>query len=120
MCTDERTCRQLREYLQSSGTNSIQRRKLQDYFAWKSNFQKTRTQLFEKKQDDSVAKENDAAEDPRLKMKRRGVPPNKRRRIRGGGPASIRNAASGVIEIPDDDPADITQMCVPFYRIWLI
>ena len=52
----------------------------------------------------------DAGEDPRLKMKRRGVPPNKRRRIRGGGPTTTRNAASGVIEIPDDDPADITQM----------
>ena len=43
-------------------------------------------------------------------MKRKGMPPNKRRRIRGGGPASIRNAASGVIEIPDDDPEDISQM----------
>jgi DNA excision repair protein ERCC-4 len=52
----------------------------------------------------------DAVEDPRLQMKRRGVPPNKRRRVRGGGPSTIRNAASGVIEIPDDDPADINQM----------
>ena len=85
------------------------RRKLKDYFAWKSNFQKSRTQLFEKKPDGEAAQE-DAVEDPRLKMKRRGAPPNKRRRVRGGGSASIRNAASGVIEIPDDDPADITRM----------
>lgn len=49
-------------------------------------------------------------EDPRLKLKRKGAPPNKRRRIRGGGPASNRNAVSGVIEIADDDPADISQM----------
>ena len=55
----------------------------------------------------------DGGEDPRLKMKRRGAPPNKRRRTRGGGPSTIRNAASGVVEIPDDDPADITQMYYP-------
>jgi DNA excision repair protein ERCC-4 len=41
-------------------------------------------------------------------MKRRGVPPSKRRRVRGGGATSSRNAA-GVIEIPDDDPVDIAQ-----------
>lgn len=112
MCTDERTCRQLREYLQSSGTDTMMRRKLKDYFAWKSNFQKSRTQLFEKKPEDAA--QEVTVEDPRLKMKRRGVPPAKRRRIRGGGPASIRNAASGVIEIPDDDPDDITQMYSPY------
>ena len=55
----------------------------------------------------------DAGEDPRLKMKRRGVPPNKRRRVRGGGSITTRNAASGVIEIPDDDPDDISQMYLP-------
>ena len=49
MCTDERTCKQLREYLQSSGTDVVMRRKLQEYFSWKSNFQKTKSQLFEKK-----------------------------------------------------------------------
>ena len=49
MCTDERTCKQLREYLQSSGTAVVMRRKLQEYFSWKSNFQKTKSQLFEKK-----------------------------------------------------------------------
>ena len=49
MCTDERTCKQLREYLQSDGSDAVMRRKLQEYFIWKSNFQKSRTQLFEKK-----------------------------------------------------------------------
>lgn len=34
-------------------------------------------------------------------MKRRGAPPHKRRRVRGGGPSSTRSA-SGVVEIPDD------------------
>jgi hypothetical protein len=49
MCTDERTSKQLREYLQSSGgKDETTHRKLQEYFAWKSNFQKTKTQLFEK------------------------------------------------------------------------
>ena len=49
MCTDDRTCKQLREYLQSDGSDAVMRRKLQEYFTWKSNFQKSRTQLFEKK-----------------------------------------------------------------------
>lgn len=49
MCTDERTCKQLREYLQSPGTDTVMRRKLQEYFTWKSNFQKSKNQLFEKK-----------------------------------------------------------------------
>jgi hypothetical protein len=47
MCTDERTCKQIREYLQS-GNHTMMRRKLKEYFEWKSNFQKTKTQLFEK------------------------------------------------------------------------
>lgn len=49
MCTDERTCRQLREHLQSDGNDNVMKRKLQEYFTWKSNFQKSRTELFEKK-----------------------------------------------------------------------
>ena len=51
MCTDERTCRQLREHLQSDGSNTVMKRKLQEYFTWKNNFQKSRTELFEKKPD---------------------------------------------------------------------
>lgn len=43
-------------------------------------------------------------------MKRTAVPPNKRRRFRGGGPSTTRNATSGVIEIPDDDPSEIDQL----------
>jgi DNA excision repair protein ERCC-4 len=107
MCTDERTCKQLREYLQSDGSDAVLRRKLQEYFTWKSNFQKSRTQLFEKKPENGV--EEDGTEDPRLKLKRRGAPPNKRRRVRGGAPITSRNA-SGVVEIPDDNPDDLSQM----------
>ena len=54
MCTDERTCKQLRDYLQFSGTDGFMRRKLKEYFAWKSNFQKTRSQLFEKKPENEI------------------------------------------------------------------
>jgi hypothetical protein len=56
MCTDERTCRQLREHIQSNGRDNVMKRKLQEYFAWKANFQKSRTELFEKKPD--AAKED--------------------------------------------------------------
>ena len=54
MCTDERTCKQLREYLQSPGGKDTMRCKLQEYFAWKSNFTKTKTQLFEKKPENEM------------------------------------------------------------------
>jgi hypothetical protein len=56
MCTDERTCRQLREHLQSEGSDKVMKRKLQEYFTWKNNFQKSRTELFEKKPE--IAKED--------------------------------------------------------------
>ena len=56
MCTDERTCKQLREYLQSHRTDVTMKRKLQEYFTWKSNFQKSKTQLFEKNVE--IAKED--------------------------------------------------------------
>lgn len=48
MCTDERTCKQLRDYLQH-GSDVVMRQKLREYFKWKANFQKTKTELFEKK-----------------------------------------------------------------------
>jgi hypothetical protein len=54
MCTDERTCKQLREYLQSPRTDVTMNRKLQEYFTWKSNFQKSKTQLFEKKAENAT------------------------------------------------------------------
>ena len=53
MCTDERTCRQLREYLESAGTDRMTKRKLNDYFQWKANFHKTKDQLFEKKKEEN-------------------------------------------------------------------
>ena len=117
MCTDERTCKQLREYLQLAETNLLMQRKLRDFFYWKANFQKTRLELFvkpqETKDDDGIfsnlMSNVDSAEDPRLKMKRKGIPPNKRRRVRGGAVSSSRTAA-GVIEIPDDNPTDIAEM----------
>ena len=47
MCTDERTCRQIREYLEY-GNDIIMKRKLGEYFKWKTNFQKSKRELFEK------------------------------------------------------------------------
>jgi len=115
MCTDERTCKQLREYLQEGGSDVLMQRKLKEFFSWRSNFQQTRTELFQKPREKAEEGKYhwnfvnlDGGEDPRLKMKRRGVPPNKRRRVRGGATVASRTA-SGVIEIPDDD-AEISQM----------
>lgn len=57
MCTDDRTCKQLRDYLQADGSEGLMRRKLREYFTWKSNFQKSQTQLFEKKPENGSQEE---------------------------------------------------------------
>jgi hypothetical protein len=49
MSTDERTCKQIREYLQDGGGTDLMKRKMQEYFSWKANFQKAKTQLSETK-----------------------------------------------------------------------
>ena len=52
MCTDERTCRQVREFLEV-GSDRMMKRKLNNYFQWKTNFSKSKDQLFEKKPEEN-------------------------------------------------------------------
>ncbi|OCL02634.1 DNA repair protein [Glonium stellatum] len=104
MCGDQDTCRQLREYLQtihvqeeSNGEDEdtkrtpsaafMMRRKLRNYLAWKRDFSRVSTSLFAENQ-----KAINGATDQRGAQggNRGKAPPNKRRRVRGGG-----NAASG-------------------------
>jgi hypothetical protein len=53
MCTDERTCRQLREFLALARTDGMMKRKLHEYFQWKANFHKTKSLLFGKKPEEN-------------------------------------------------------------------
>lgn len=103
MCSDTNTCRQLRDYLQTMHVKPrvekrveefhdpeedkpsaafMMRRKLRNYLKWKREFAQVSAALFSENQ-----KALSGAVDPRLghaHSKSRG-PPNKRRRVRGGG-----------------------------------
>lgn len=106
MCSDERTCRQLREYLQhlyvrpprmDEGDESddeeselkpsavfMMRRKLRNYLKWKKDFARVSASLFEENQ-----KVLNGFTDLRGTSVNRGKgPPNKRRRVRGGSSAA--------------------------------
>ncbi|KAL8948257.1 MAG: hypothetical protein Q9222_005542 [Ikaeria aurantiellina] len=102
MCSDQGTCRQLREYLQNMHVHSIEamenadedpkpsatfmmRRKLRDYLDWKKNFARVSASLFAENQ-----RILDGFTDQRGNTNgfRGKGPPNKRRRIRGGAAAA--------------------------------
>jgi DNA excision repair protein ERCC-4 len=105
MCTDQRTCRQLREYLgtmhanvdgeheedkdipESTRKGSAQimmRRRLRDYLNWKTSLSNVTKNLSAKPtNDDSQAGQNQGSPGPSAPQGR--PPPNKRRRVRGGG-----------------------------------
>lgn len=106
MCSDEGTCRQLREYLQHKDVRLqatdgeedgedenkelppsamfMMRRKLRNYLNWKKEFAKISASLFDENQ-----KVLQGIADQRNTGGSRGkAPPNKRRRIRGGASAA--------------------------------
>lgn len=106
MCSDQGTCRQLREYLQhlyvrppqtDDGEESedeeselkpsaifMMRRKLRNYLKWKKDFARVSASLFEENQ-----KVLNGFTDQRGISGNRGKgPPNKRRRVRGGSSAA--------------------------------
>ena len=105
MCSDQGTCRQLREYLQNMHVHSQQateddevagdaevkasatfmmRRKLRNYLNWKKDFARVSASLFTENQ-----KVLEGFTDQRGANGYRGKgPPNKRRRVRGGSSAA--------------------------------
>lgn len=111
MCNDQRTCRQLREYLASmyakvdkeggenvDDTDSFEemkpsaevmmRRKLREYLNWKISFSNVNKNLSSKPNgEDSSAGRNQGSSAPPNPPHGR-APPSKRRRVRGGGAAS--------------------------------
>lgn len=106
MCTDQGTCRQIREYLQTMfiqpeepdetseeaesppltrSAAFMMRRKLRNYLNWKRDFAKVSASLFAENQ-----KALNGSSDQRGTNGYRGkAPPNKRRRVRGGSAAAV-------------------------------
>ena len=104
MCSDSNTCKQLRDYLQTMHVRPrteqrvedvydpeedkpsaafMMRRKLRNYLKWKREFAQVSATLFSENQ-----RALSGASDPRRPGGR--VPPNKRRRMRGGSALSVR------------------------------
>ena len=129
MCSDQPTCRQLREYLQNMHVYSDQakqdgdedveqelkpsatfmmRRKLRNYLSWKRDFARVSASLFAENQ-----KSLEGFTDQRGVNGTRGKgPPNKRRRVRGGSAAAAgggRPVSSGM-QIADEKESQVASL----------
>ena len=129
MCGDQGTCRQLREFLQTMNTDMpaeqddladevdaedferrpsakfMLRRKLRNYLHWKRDFARVSSNLFAENQ-----KAINGNSDHRGQHGNRGrAPPNKRRRIRGGGATASgpTRTANGSVNVAGDKDAHI-------------
>lgn len=113
MCNDQRICRQLREYISTMHTKIAQgfetkssgdateattsaelmmRRRLRDYLNWKRSLSNVNKNLSQSGEDDRSGK---PSESPARQSAHQGrPPPNKRRRVRGGG--AVTSAAGRV------------------------
>ncbi|KAF2651966.1 DNA repair protein-like protein RAD1 [Lophiostoma macrostomum CBS 122681] len=126
MCGDQGTCRQLREYLQTmyvrpEGDNPDQgdgeeepsarfmmRRKLRNYLEWKRDFTRVSSALFTENQKAI----NGSTEQRVHSGKASRPPPNKRRRMRGGGNVASgpTRSESGAVRTAGDREAHIASL----------
>ena len=133
MVEDQRTCRQLKEYLEtmhvtprpedmnngqapheieeqeSKGSAEFMlRRKLRDYLSWRKTFAQVSASLFEENQKSLSDIKGDSAA-ARLNSK---APPNKRRRVRGGGALGINSSrtANGAVVTVADKAAQVASL----------
>jgi DNA excision repair protein ERCC-4 len=129
MCSDESTCRQLREYLQTMNETPLgdlegkqdeeipksaaymMRRKLRGYFAWKSDFVKFSSSLYGA---DQKALSHSSAGNQRSSgdSYRGRVPPNKRRRVRGGSAAATgpTRGNAGAVQVTEEQSAQVVTL----------
>lgn len=105
MCTDQRTCRQLREYLgtmhahvndeneddkdigdniKKGSAQVMMRRRLREYLNWKTSLSNVTKNLTSKPTNDE-SQAGKSQDSPRPSAPQGRAPPNKRRRVRGGG-----------------------------------
>ncbi|KAK5950027.1 DNA repair protein RAD16 [Knufia fluminis] len=129
MCEDQRTCRQLREYLElmhvkplpqdmntgaaphqeeeeneKGSAEFMLRRRLREYLHWRKGFVQVSAQLFEENQK-SMHDIKSNGVNPRLGSK---PPTNKRRRVRGGGAAGgLGRTAAGAVSQQDDRESQV-------------
>jgi len=129
MCNDQRTCRQIREYLEcmhvkplpqdmnngaaphqqeeEAGKASAEfmlRRKLREYLNWRKTFAMVSAQLFDANQRSLNDIKSNSSINPRLGSK---PPPNKRRRVRGGGTIGLGSRTIGAITALDDKESQV-------------
>jgi DNA excision repair protein ERCC-4 len=127
MCGDQGTCSQLREYLQTmyvipeagaeddEGENEpsarfMMRRKLRSYLTWKRDFSKVSAALFSENQK-AINNSNDKSVQSGRQTSGK-PPPNKRRRVRGGGNpgAGPSRADTGAIRTAGDKDAHVASL----------
>ncbi|KAH8601201.1 hypothetical protein B0O99DRAFT_251182 [Bisporella sp. PMI_857] len=127
MCTDTAQCRQLRDYLQSmhvqlssdgkeSGDEEedepsaapMMRKRLRGYLRWKREFVKVSAALFSESQNAM----NSSITQTGNQSFRGKAPPNKRRRVRGGGTAGLgqTRAANGSVRTAEDKPLEVAAL----------
>lgn len=123
MCTDQGTCRQLREYLPQVKTEDdgddepkpsadfILRRKLRNYLKWRKDFAKVSASLFNENQ--KALDGYTSLSDQHAASKYRGKPPpNKRRRVRGGSAAAANGgrATNGSVQVMEDKESQVASL----------
>jgi DNA excision repair protein ERCC-4 len=128
MCGDQGTCSQLREYLQTMhvkpegvaedeeddddepSARFMMRRKLRSYLTWKRDFSRVSAALFSENQ--KAINDNDKSAKGGKGQMSGKPPPNKRRRIRGGGNpgAGPSRADTGAIRTAGDKEAHIASL----------
>ncbi|KAL5387698.1 hypothetical protein DPSP01_003493 [Paraphaeosphaeria sporulosa] len=124
MCGDQSTCRQIREYLQimyvkpeseqdddetanEASAKFLMRRKLRNYLTWKRDFTNFSAALFSENQ-----KAINTSTENKVGSGRSGKPPpNKRRRMRGGGVgAATARTEIGAVRTAGDRDAHIASL----------
>jgi DNA excision repair protein ERCC-4 len=134
MCSDQRTCRQLREFLEvmhvKLATNSndgddgeatedsvsaelMMRRKLREYLNWKQNFSRVRENLYASKPNSGgTSSTRGQGQSSSSNTVQGRAPPNKRRRVRGGGTVSsvVGRAPNSSVQAEIEAPAQVTEL----------
>ena len=130
MCSDQGTCRQIREYLQNMHVRPHQdqeaendeeeefepkasaafmmRRKLRNYLNWKRDFARVSASLFTENQ-----KALEGFSDQRGANGYRGkAPPNKRRRVRGGSAAAAGGgrAVNSTLQVAEEKESQVASL----------
>lgn len=128
MCGDQGTCSQLREYLQTMhvrpegvteneeeenepSARFMMRRKLRNYLTWKRDFSKVSAALFSENQK-AINNSTDKNVQSGVRQTSGKPPPNKRRRMRGGGNpgAGPSRTDNGALRTAGDKDAHIASL----------